>query len=111
LTAVLFGAERFGGPLVAGYGDLHVQAGPASRARRRAGGRQEAVSTPDDRQPPDEVSYRLDEALDLLAALEDARDTLIDAGRLAVVVVVEAQIRLLSRRLGFDDPPGGSDAR
>ena len=108
---MLFGAERFGGPLVSGYGPLRLRAGPASPARWRAGGRQEAVSTPDDRQPPDEVSYRLDEALDLLAALEDVRDTLIDAGRLAVVVVVEAQIRLLSRRLGFNDPPGGSDAR
>lgn len=107
---MLFGAERFGGPLVSGYGPLHVQVGAALR-RGGAVGKQEAVSTPDDRQPPDEVSYRLDEALDLLAALEDVRDTLIDAGRLAVVVVVEAQIRLLSRRLGFDDPPGGSDAR
>jgi hypothetical protein len=44
-----------------------------------------------------------------LAALEDVRDVLIDSGRLVAVVDVEAQIRLLSRRLGFDDPEGGAD--
>ncbi len=47
----------------------------------------------------------------MLGALEDARDALIEAGHLAVVVAVEAEIRLLSRRLGFDDPDGGSDGR
>jgi hypothetical protein len=60
-------------------------------------------------EPPPAVSYTLDEALGLLAALEDVRDVLIDSGRLVAVVDVEAQIRLLSRRLGFDDPEGGAD--
>lgn len=61
------------------------------------------------REPPEQVTYDLDEALTLLAALEDGRDALIDSGHLAVVVVIEAQIRLLSRRLGFGDPFGGAD--
>jgi hypothetical protein len=52
----------------------------------------------------------LDEALDLLADLEDARDALSDSRHLTVVVAVESQIRLLSRRLGFADPYGGDDA-
>ena len=59
-------------------------------------------------QPPRDIRLSLDEALALLADLEDARDALIDADRLAVVVAVEAQIRLLSHRLGFDDPEGGA---
>lgn len=63
-----------------------------------------AMSSPD---PPDGVEYDLDEALELLAVLEDARDLMIDGGHLAGVVPVEDQVRLLSRRLGFDDPFGG----
>lgn len=59
--------------------------------------------------PPTSVTLDLDEALDLLAALEEARDTLRDTEHLAGVVSLEAQIQLLSRRLGFDD--GGSDGR
>ena len=50
------------------------------------------------------MTYDLDEALTLLAALEDARDALIESGHLAAVVAVEAEIRLLNRRLGFGDP-------
>jgi hypothetical protein len=46
--------------------------------------------------------------LGLLAVLEDARDALIESHRLVVVVSMEAQIRLLSHKLGFDDPEGGS---
>jgi hypothetical protein len=64
-----------------------------------------------DREPPRHVRYALDEAIGLLADLEDARDALLDSGHLAVVVGVESQIRLLSRRLDFDDPEGDSDAR
>jgi hypothetical protein len=62
-------------------------------------------------QPPPAIWLSLDEALNLLADLEDARDALIDSDRLAVVVGIETQIRLLSRRLGFDDPEGGADVR
>lgn len=60
-------------------------------------------------EPPTNVTFDLEEALDLLAALEDARATLRDGEHLAGVVTLEVQIQLLSRRLGFDD--GGSDAR
>ena len=61
-------------------------------------------------EPPEEIVLTLDEALTLLAALEDGRDALIDSGHLAVVVAIESEIRLLSRRLGFDDD-GGTDGR
>ena len=63
------------------------------------------------REPPRHVWYTLDDALELLAVLEDARDALIDAGHLLVVVSVEAQVRDLNRRLEFDDPWGGADVR
>lgn len=69
------------------------------------------MSSPSDREPPRYVWYSLDEALELLAALEDARDALIDAGQLTVVVALEAQVRELSRKLDFDDPEGGADVR
>lgn len=55
-------------------------------------------------EPPSAVVFSLDEALTLLAALEDARDALIASGHPAVVVSIEAEIRVLSRRLGFRDP-------
>lgn len=51
----------------------------------------------------------LDDALDVLAALEDARDALLSGNYLTVVLVVEAEIRMLSRTLGFDAPEGGTD--
>jgi hypothetical protein len=68
------------------------------------------VTVPGD-EPPDAIRYGLDEALTLLAALEDARDALIQSDHLATVVSIESEIRLLSRRLGFDDPDGGIDGR
>lgn len=61
-----------------------------------------------EKEPPTSVTYDLEEALELLAALEEARDTLRDTEHLAGVLTLEAQIQLLSRRLGFDD--GGTDA-
>jgi hypothetical protein len=64
---------------------------------------------PHDRAPPAAIWLSLDETLALLADLEDARDALIDANQLALVVGVEGQIRLLSHRLGFDDPEGDAD--
>jgi hypothetical protein len=54
---------------------------------------------------PEEISYDLEESLDLLAALEDARDAL------AVVAQLEHEIARLSRKLGFDRPSGGGDGR
>lgn len=65
-------------------------------------------SPPSD-EPPESVRYHLDEALALLAALEDARDALIDSGHLAVVIAIEGEVRILNRRLGFGEPDGGTD--
>jgi hypothetical protein len=58
--------------------------------------------------PPGDVVLTLEQALDLLASLEDARDILVGTDHLAVLAQVEAQIQRLSRKLGFDQ--GGSDA-
>lgn len=63
-----------------------------------------------EREPPREVWYGLEDALELLAVLEDARDALTDSGHLAVVVAIEGQVRALSRRLDLEDPDGGPDA-
>jgi hypothetical protein len=60
-------------------------------------------------EPPEAIHYSLDETLTLLAALEDARDALVETRHLAVVVSAEDEIRVLSRKLGFRDPEGGSD--
>ena len=60
--------------------------------------------------PPASIVLSLDEALDLLGDLEDARDALSDSRHPTVVVAIEGQIRLLSRKLGFADPYGGDDA-
>ena len=59
-------------------------------------------------EPPSQITLDLDEALHLLGALEDARDALTDSRHLTVVADIEDQVRLLSRRLGFDDPDGSS---
>lgn len=61
-------------------------------------------------EPPEEIRFSLEQALTLLAALEDARDALIVSGHLSVVVAVEAEVRELSRRLGFQAPEGDPDA-
>jgi hypothetical protein len=50
------------------------------------------------------------QALELLAALENARDALLESRQLNTVVGIEDQIRRLSRRLDFEDPEGDADA-
>lgn len=62
-----------------------------------------------DGEPPGAITYSLDEALTLIAVLEDSRDALIESRQLVVVITVEAEIRSLGHKLGFDDPRGGSD--
>jgi len=57
--------------------------------------------------PPEQIDLGLDKALELLAALEDARDVLIDTDHLSVLAQVEHQIQVISRKLGFEQ--GGSD--
>ena len=69
------------------------------------------MTEPSKPEPPSHVSYGLDGALLLLAVLEDARDVLTDSRHLTVVVGIEDQVRLLNRKLGFDDPEGDADAR
>ena len=58
-------------------------------------------------QPPERVEFDLDEALGLLAALEDARDVLNGTDFLSVLAQVEGQTQLLVRKLGLE--PGGAD--
>ena len=59
-----------------------------------------------EREPPGEVVYALGEALDLLAALEDARDALLASAHLTVVMAVEDEIAVVGRKLGFGNPEG-----
>lgn len=58
--------------------------------------------------PPREISYDLEESLDLLAALEDARAALAATDHLAVSAQVEHEIARVSRKLGFEPPSGGA---
>jgi hypothetical protein len=58
-------------------------------------------------QPPESVHFDLEEALYLLAALEDSRDVLIETDHFSVLVQVESQIQLLTRKLGLEQ--GGPD--
>jgi hypothetical protein len=53
------------------------------------------------------VEFELEEALDLLASLEDSRDVLVDTDHLSVLSQVEHQIQQLSRKLGINQ--GGPD--
>jgi hypothetical protein len=62
---------------------------------------------PPKEQPPESVCFDLEEALYLLAALEDSRDVLIETDHFSVLVQVESQIQLLTRKLGLEQ--GGPD--
>jgi hypothetical protein len=53
----------------------------------------------DRRQPPRYVWYDLDEAIELLAVLEDAKATALDASSFALVMLLESQAELLHRKL------------
>jgi hypothetical protein len=53
------------------------------------------------------VSRSAERQLDLLAALEDSRDVLVDTDHISVFSQVEHQIQHLSRKLGIDE--GGPD--
>ena len=88
-----------------GHGGLHLGTG-ANTAQWQAGLVEDQLGDPE---PPDDVEFGLEEALDLLAALEEARDALIETDHLAEAAQVEHQIQLLSRRLGFDEPGGGDE--
>lgn len=68
-----------------------------------------------DREPPSEVTLTLDEALELVGVLEDARDALFSTDHLVEVPLVSAgqlvriNRRRINRRLGFPDIEGGED--
>lgn len=64
---------------------------------------------PPSERPPDNIDLDLEEALSLLAALEDSRDVLIATDHYAVLAQVEHQIQILSNKLGFDQ--GGPDVQ
>ena len=57
----------------------------------------------DDIDPPSAITYDLEEALDLLTALEASRDTLRETEHLAGVLLLEGQIQVLHRKLRLDD--------
>jgi hypothetical protein len=61
--------------------------------------------------PPNRIEYALEEALELLAAPEDALEVVADTDYLGVVAEVENDVARLHRKLGFDHPPGGEDGR
>ncbi len=61
-------------------------------------------------EPPDRIAYNLEEALELLAALEDALEVVAQSDYLSVVAEVEHEVVRLHRKLGFDHP-GGEDGR
>jgi hypothetical protein len=83
-------------PAKSGFGDPRAQ--PVND--------QDARVMDDEPQPPAAISYALDEALDLLADLEDASRTMLEADLLAAVIILDHQIALLTRKLGFDDTEG-----
>jgi hypothetical protein len=60
--------------------------------------------------PPEFVVLTIEEALDLLSHLEDARSSFHEAGLFSGALLIEDPIRLLNRKLGFDDL-GGHDER
>jgi hypothetical protein len=64
-----------------------------------------------DEGPPQAISYSLEDALELLAVLEDARETLKGTDHLTGVIALEGQVRRLSRKLDFDDPEGDAHDR
>jgi hypothetical protein len=57
---------------------------------------------PADKEPPGRVQYDLEEALGLLATLEDSRDVLFVTDHLSVLAQVEHEIQVLSHKLGFE---------
>lgn len=62
-------------------------------------------------EPPDRIAYDVEEALELLAALEDAPEVVAATDYLGVVAEVENEVARLHRKLGFDHPSRGEDGR
>jgi hypothetical protein len=62
---------------------------------------------PPSREPPNTIHFDLEETLELLAALEEARDALLATDHLAEGAMVFSQIQRVSHKLGFRSPEGG----
>ena len=54
-------------------------------------------------EPPIRIEYSLEEALELLAVLEEVREDLATGPALILLLQVEAQVALLHHRLNLDD--------
>lgn len=63
----------------------------------------------DPEEPPQAITLSVEEALDVLAVLEEARESFYESDFLGGVIGVEDSIRMLSRKLGFNDPEGRDD--
>jgi hypothetical protein len=59
--------------------------------------------------PPEFIILTIDEALELLGHLEDAHQSFLAHGLLSGAVLIDDQIRMPNRKLGFDDPEGQDD--
>lgn len=81
----------------------------SGRARNRSGRDVSSLPAGPEFDPPAQIDLGLHEALDLLAALEDAGDVLIDTDHRSVLAKVEHHIQVVSRTLGFEQ--GGSDVQ
>ncbi|GEM_PF-1637987 len=67
------------------------------------------MSIRDNGGPPSEIRLSLEEALDLVGVLEDARDALLSTDHLLEVALVEGQLARINRKVGFPNPEGGED--
>ena len=60
-------------------------------------------------EPPEQIVFTIDEALDLPGHLEDAFQSFLEQGLLSGAVLIDDPIRLLNRKLGFANPEGRDD--
>ncbi|HVB92247.1 MAG TPA: hypothetical protein VND70_09135 [Acidimicrobiales bacterium] len=58
--------------------------------------------------PPNEVTFDLEEARELLIALEEGCEVVSSTDRLSVLAQLEQQLLVLTHKLGLEE--GGSDA-
>lgn len=66
------------------------------------------MTFPSDEEPPAQVGYSLEEALELLAALEEAGEALRSTDHFAELSRVEHEVRRLNGKLGLGND-GGRD--
>jgi hypothetical protein len=61
------------------------------------------MTFPPNREPPNAIVLNLQEALELVGALEDARDAVLITDHLVEVALVSNQLLRINRRIGFPD--------